>query len=321
MVLYELLKLYEVKCFYIKNFKTKLPRIYIINLSKDVIKRNYIMMLMKKLSLNYVLVVVKEIDESVYSRYSTKINNISRNELGCTLSHAWCLNHFMNNSKNQNNCIVFEDDIIIRKQFISQLKNILDRSTCYDFLLLGSHDYFFSLLNYSRVQNGLYKPHEKSTYIYGAFATYYSKVGAQLLLDLHNYRISFFDKYHREILVNKENAYICYPNLVTSDINQSSLDHKHELLSKQEKDYYSYCHKELFNFQEYHMIYLGLLKDIKDAYTKIGKTFHYKKYLTYVLKKKGYTVEEIEIIIKRINFQFLSNDELQETLQLTNDPK
>ena len=68
--------------------------IFIINLDKDVIRRQYIKLLMKKMNINYNLIIVKPITKELfeetlkYSKFKMRIS-----EMGCCLSHLWCLNY------------------------------------------------------------------------------------------------------------------------------------------------------------------------------------------------------------------------------------
>ena len=93
-------------------------KIYVINLLENEIRRNYIMVLMKKLNINFTLVIVEKIPIEVYNIIH-KISNISKPEAGCLISHLWCLNDIIKH--NYQNAVIFEDDIILHKNF----KNIL----------------------------------------------------------------------------------------------------------------------------------------------------------------------------------------------------
>jgi hypothetical protein len=61
--------------------------------------------------------------------------------------------------------------------------------------------------------------------------------------------ISFFDKEYMLMFdYYKDTSYICYPNLCVSNITDSSLNHKREILSDLELQYYKKCFIS-FNFK------------------------------------------------------------------------
>ena len=93
-------------------------KIYVINLEENEERRNYILILMKKLNIDFTLVVVKKITNENYT-IITKKCNISKSEAGCLISHLWCLNDIIKN--NYKNAIIFEDDIILHKNFKNML--------------------------------------------------------------------------------------------------------------------------------------------------------------------------------------------------------
>ena len=116
----QILNNYKVKIINFVNTKLEtntvinnnLEKIYVINLLENEIRRNYIMVLMKKLNINFTLVIVEKISTEVYTIIN-KISNISKSEAGCLISHLWCLNDIIIN--NYQNAVVFEDDIILHK--------------------------------------------------------------------------------------------------------------------------------------------------------------------------------------------------------------
>ena len=52
---------------FINNY---IDEIYVINLAQDAVKRNYINYIMKKLNINYTIVVVQKIHENVFHHLS-----------------------------------------------------------------------------------------------------------------------------------------------------------------------------------------------------------------------------------------------------------
>jgi len=135
----------------ILNIYTKM--IYVINLENNIIRKNYILTIMKKYGISFKLVTVKKIKQEYYNYYCKYENNISISELGCGLSHLWCLKNIVENK--YKNAIIFEDDIIFHKNFEKKFNKIIQKQN-YDFLLLGACDFHFSEVNYKNVNKNLY---------------------------------------------------------------------------------------------------------------------------------------------------------------------
>jgi len=250
-----------------KKINKKVKKIYVINLIEDEIKRNYIIILMQKYNINFTLVIVERVSTELYKSLSDNSRNfISKGELGCCLSHLWCLSQIIKN--NYENAIIFEDDIILHKDFENEFIDIYNNCTSnnnkLDFMLLGAHDYNFSKNNFKYAKNKIYRPDEPANNpLYGAHANYYSLKGAKAMFKIRTSIISFFDKEYM-LMFNyfKNSSYICYPNLVVSNVSSSALNHKREILSQMEYEYYNKCFIK-FNFNNYNFIYLNLLvKDI-----------------------------------------------------------
>ena len=158
---------YHVKTLDIFNsgniLNTYTKKIYVINLEKNIIRRNYILTIMKKYGISFKLVIVEKIKQVDYDYYNKYGNNISIGELGCGLSHVWCLKDIIKNK--YENAIIFEDDIIFHKNFESKFYDIIQKQS-YDFLLLGACDFHFSEINYKNVNENLYRPDSKFEKVY-----------------------------------------------------------------------------------------------------------------------------------------------------------
>jgi glycosyl transferase family 25 len=291
-----------------QNINDKIKKIFVINLVNDNIKRNYIIALMKKLNINFTLVVVEKISKEFYRNMCDKSDNIfiSKDELGCCLSHLWCLYQIIKN--NHENAIIFEDDIILHKNFINEFLNIYENNTL-DFLLLGAHDFNFSKTNYKNVKNKLYRPHENSNNLYGAHANYYTLKAAKAMFKLRTTEISFFDKEYMIMFKHFNNSsYICYPNLVVSNITTSTLNHSREILSELEDEYYRKCFTK-FDFNSYNFIYTNLLN--KNLF-KIDETNNnYESYINNCLYHKFYNSSKINAIKKRLVMNFFTLQDIK----------
>ncbi len=312
-----ILKKYIVKTINIVNdskneieFNSKITKTYVINLNINELRRNYMVVLLEKYKINYTMVVVEKVTNEI-NEYLNKDENITKNELGCLLSHLWCLNDMIENK--YFNTIIFEDDIILHKNFYELFKKIYDPKI--NFLLLGACDFSFSSLNYKNVNNGLYQPNKKSIKLYGAHANYYSLAGAKKMFELKTKEIEFFDKNYLDMFSYfSSSSFICYPNLVVSDITGSNLNHDYKLLSTNEIYYYQSCFLN-FNFNDYHFVYLFLLdykeleidiniEDFKTYYEFIGKILYYyflnNKHSILIenrLSKKFFTLKDIKTIL------------------------
>jgi len=304
------IKNYNVKVVDIINssnseLNNKIQKIYVINLNEDVVKRNYIYTLMKKYKINYTLVIVERISLNVYKKLGDN-TGLTIGEVGCCLSHLWCLYSIIKNK--YQHAIIFEDDIILHKNFIQQFLKIYNEK--YNFMLLGSHDYNFSKSNYVNVKNNIYTPHKNSV-IYGAHANYYSLKGAIAMFNIRISDINFFDSEYSIMFDHfKDTSCVCYPNLVIADITSSKLNHEHEILSNHESNYYSKCFKSI-NFNDYNLIYLNLLnKDVP-----ISLKQNYETYITKCIYNCYYNYDIVAKIKNRLVFNFFT---LQDIVQIIN---
>jgi len=251
--------------------------IFVINLSKESAKRNYIIKLFKKKKINFTLVIVEPITIEIYNMF-VKNNEITKSEFGCLISHLFVLKTIVKSSKNS---LVFEDDIWLHKQFVENWNNIIYKQK-YDFLLLGACDFHFSKENYKFVNNNMYRMKHENQMVYGAHANFYSPRAAKFWLKYKINSIEFFDKNYFSILTHFPlTSGIIYPNLVLTDISYSNNGHTFPFLSQKENDYYSTCFKSV-DFKNYHVFYPILFKntEITDI---ISRFQHYEELIDYML--------------------------------------
>jgi GR25 family glycosyltransferase involved in LPS biosynthesis len=299
---------YHVKTFDIVNSGNILnnytQNIYVINLEKNIIRRNYILNIMKKYGISFKLIVVKEIKKNIYTYYCRYNNNISIGELGCGLSHLWCLKNIIENK--YENAIIFEDDIIFHKNFEAKFSKIIEKQH-YDFLLLGACDFHFSEMNYKNVSENLYRPNIDSEKLYGAHAIYYSLQGANYMLENRLNEFAFFDYDLIKVFENFQNSsFICYPNLVVTEITTSDNNHSYELFTQKEKTFYTQCFHN-FKFNNYHFIYLNLLN-----HANIDEFDNYKDYICNMFKNKyPEKYSYIEKFLNRIDISFFTLEDIK----------
>ena len=308
-LLVDILKLYKVKLIHIKNVATsdlneRVKQIYVINMITDVRKRNYIIILMKKYGINFTLVLVDYVPNSIYNTiYNANKIRISKEELGCCLSHLWCLNQVIINK--WKNAIIFEDDIILHKNFITRFNKIYDTNSNIDLLLLGAQDQSFSTINHKHINKGLYKPEKSCTQLYGAHANYYSLNGAQKQFDIRTVSISFFDKEYGILFNHFQESYVCYPNLVVANITSSALNHTRPITEDLESEYYNRCFLN-FNFNQYNFLYVNLLNN-----TVITPTDTYKTFTENYLYEYFHDFYKIDIVKNRLVMNFFTLEDIK----------
>jgi len=299
------LSLYNVTNTKSKNYmNSRIKKIFVINLSDNIIRRNYILVLMKKYNINFSLVIVNRIDETIHSLIDNA--KITKDELGCTLSHMWCLREIIKNR--YENAIIFEDDVVFHKNFKQMFMMIFEKE--FDFLLLGACDFSFQSLNKNMLSNNnyMYRPNENSIKLYGAHANYYSLEGATFMYENKLKNMSFFDKDYM-IMFNKfaNSSFICYPNLVVSDISSSNLQHFYPYFTTEEELYYESCFDN-FKFNDYNFIYLDII--FKNKGFKIKHDDTYESYITRLIKNHFPTTKERDMIKNRLVLDFFTINDL-----------
>jgi GR25 family glycosyltransferase involved in LPS biosynthesis len=282
-----------------------LKKIYIINLFEDIQKRNYINILFKKYKINYNLIIVDRIDKKIYDKLVSN-GKISVAELGCCMSHMWCLFDIIKN--NYENAVIFEDDIILSKSFIPSFLSIFKRKPQIDFLMLGAHDYNFSKTHFKNVKDGLYRPNPNCKNLFGAHANFYSNLGAKKMLNIRLTNLSFFDNEYNLLFDTLPNSYICYPNLVIANVSKSSINHEKAFFSEQEIGYYNMCFNNI-NLNDYNLIYINLL-DL----SLLNKNDTVESFIHRCLKYKFNNDNKSSFILKRFVKDFFTIDDLKKIL-------
>ena len=160
-----------------------------------------------------------------------------------------------------------------------------------------------------KLQKNLYRPHENSIKLYGAHANYYSLNGAKMMYDNKIRNLSFFDKDYMVMFDNFDNSsFICYPNLVVSDISSSNLQHSYPFFSKAEDLYYINCFDN-FKFTDYNFIYLDIILKNKGVTIKDEDT--YESFMTRLIKYQFSSSKERDAIKNRLALNFFTIDELE----------
>jgi GR25 family glycosyltransferase involved in LPS biosynthesis len=288
--------------------------IYVINLKKDIVRRNYINVLFQKLKIEYTLVVVEPISDEVYSLLRGNEKQLSKSEVGCSLSHLWCLKDMIQNEY-KDGAIVFEDDIVVHKNFEAMFE-LLFIEKQFDFLSMGACDFDFTNINYKNVVNGLYQPSSTSKRCYGAHANYYSLSGAKYIFKLKSLFFSFFDNNCSNIFKHfNTTAFISCPNLFVTELSTSNINHKYHFHSSYETYFYSNCFTN-FVFQDYRFLYLCMVQKRIDYYeinkvkTEINTTNVFQ--LLYNTLDDTSIEEENKVsLIQRIDLEFFTCKDIQ----------
>jgi len=307
---------YKIYRLPLKNDKTNIhyinkviDKIYIINLETSNIRRNYIIRLCKKYSINAEIIIVNPISDDLYLKINNK--NLKKSEIGCYLSHMYCLNDAIIN--NYNKIIIFEDDIILHKNFCEKFREI-DSTLDYNILFLGSSDFSFSILNSKLVNNNIYIPDDKSKKFFGAFSICYTK---NIIKNIFKFQISKGYCNYDEYMIKWKNEvdnklYVCWPNLVIPDLSTTNLEHNFWFDNEKiYSNYINFCYGNSIDWTSYNILYLILL-----SYIILDKNISYKEniingILNYV---KG-DINKKNIIMKHINFDFFSNFDLEYILK------
>jgi GR25 family glycosyltransferase involved in LPS biosynthesis len=313
---------YDVKrTIFINDFKNEryinsfTQHIYVINLETDRIRRNYIIKLMEKYNINFELIIVPKLNEYQYKCIGNTY--ISLGESGCYLSHMFCLNDAIIND--YDNIIIFEDDIILHKNFHLLFENTVNQNN-FDILMLGANDFHFSKINHEYVTNNLYKPDPKSVFLLGTHAIMYSKNGIKELFLNRLNSPTFMDNNLIEILNKFENTcYVSSPNLVVTDLSTTNLNHNFWITNElKENYYYKNCFNNELKFIDYNFIYLKPLELGEQIifFKSYQETMHHILHLFFT----SYTSNDnnsndnnhyVDIVKLRLVYDFFNNQDLE----------
>ena len=289
--------------YFINNY---VDHIYVINLETNILRKNYMTRLMEKYHINVEMITVPILNEYQYERIRNQ--SISLGEAGCYLSHMYCLNDAIKN--NYNRIIIFEDDIILHKNFHNLFENILQNNE-YDILMLGANDFHFSKTNCKSISNNLYKPDSKTTFLLGTHAIMYSKNGINEMFSLRLSKPTFMDNNLISLLtIFKNTFYIVYPNLVVSDLSTSNIHHNFWITNELKENYfYKNCFNSQFNFNDYNFIYLKPL----EFYNQIDFIKTYEENIVSMLNLcfKTNEMKLIDIVKSRLVYDFFNLQDLE----------
>lgn len=214
-------------------------KVYCINLIHRNNKFYNSLVKFKKYNINVEIIRVKHLKES--KEFMNKFNKIKSyacfdinnpGEYGCKISHLICLKDAKLN--NYQNIIIFEDDVIFKKDFnkkIKELKYLFDENK---FIYLGS-------TNFNWNNTIIKKNYMRSSFTFGTFGLFIKN-------DLFDKIIELNTKFNNKVDITlmklkKEDKIILYPNLVIADVKISDI--RPGLILN------NYCKKSRWNLELY----------------------------------------------------------------------
>lgn len=254
----EILPNYSVKILDITNSSNPLniPPILIINLKTDSYRRSYMKFIMKKLNLNYKLIIVDILTKDVtmkLQKYMAKQFSIP--EMGCCLSHLWCLNYCI--QQNYNKFLILEDDVIFHRYFLQLFPKYLRMK--FDLLQLGACDFNYHT-NVSKLNTttNVYYPKLNAL---GAHANLYSLEFAKIFMEHKMENFSGFDADYK-VFYDKYKIGICCPNLVVCELSTTSLGHNFSPFSSQQNSYFMSKCFENFSYSDYNFMWIYFIRTL-----------------------------------------------------------
>jgi GR25 family glycosyltransferase involved in LPS biosynthesis len=198
----------------------KIDTIYVINLESDIERRKKIMEIFEKNNINNLasrVIYFKAIDY----RNKSIGNNIkfigTEGGYGCTQSHLSCIKDAI--EKNYNNILIFEDDIIIHKDFLTLWKNIKVPND-WKIIHLGAMQ-----INWTEIHIDKESNFYRSWKTLGGFSYIINREMFSKFLEYYE----IHGRPNDEICILLQNEYPCYtifPNLFINNINKSYIRYR-----------------------------------------------------------------------------------------------
>ncbi len=270
--------------------------IYVINLKKDIYRRCYMVHLLKKLGINYSLIIVNEFNIKDRQKLNLKTNKISLGQIGCGLSHLWCINDAI-----KSNCekfIIFEDDIIFHKNFNERIQKYIHLNL--DLLMFGACDFNLNKNLINNINNDdIYYPIELAL---GAHANLYSLNFAKLF---YNYKITHsIDEFDVDytLFYKEHKIAICYPNLIICELSTTNIHHDYSPLNAHpHKHYLKYCFPSDFTYNDYNYIIIDLIKFVVETNVFIKQKTYDDVIKMYIEQLKIKEVQKNELSVRLSN--------------------
>ena len=288
--------------------------VYVINLNTDKFRRAYIQQILKKMNIDYKLIVVEKITDEIRIKMNSKLRS---GIVGCCLSHLWCIQHAIDS--NYNHFLILEDDVIFHKQFQTLFKEVDYHD--YDMIQLGCCDFNLhenlSKSNVSTETNNatnqltIYRPTKIAL---GAYGNIYNIAFAKLILQEKTHYFTEFDMKF-DTYYDRYKMGICYPNLITCELSTSNLEHDYSMFTKFRTSYKNdqfvkKCFTK-FHYSDYYFIWIVFLEfcyeeyqneNVLKNYTQLTEQFSYnypriKDDIINTLANNDYTIDDLNEIM------------------------
>ena len=241
--------------------QTNIDHVYVITMENTPIRNRYITYMMNLFEINAEIIISSRVNKRDHTNYiSSNETYLSPGELGCLLSHLWCLKDALSN--NYKKFLILEDDVVFHKQWIQKLSDILINRQ-FNILLLGATDFNFTDTNSSNVYDGIYYPDLFASFsnekrILGAHAILYSDIGAQAMYrDKLDHPSAIDSNLFERFKLFPTSSAICSPNLCMCEQSTSIIGHEIAYPETDyEKKYMENCVKSDFTYNDYHFIRL-----------------------------------------------------------------
>ena len=281
-----------------KYINQTIEKIYVINLETDQIRRNYMIRLLEKYGINFEIIIVPTLSEDQYNCVDK--SNMKIGEVGCYLSHLYCMYDAIQND--YSNIIIFEDDIILHKNFHTMFENVM-RQHCKDIVLLGTSDFDFYKGN--SVLNGIVYTTSINNTTYGIYGVYYSNAGFMNVFRTRLIQPNIMDHKLLQMYASTNLTYnICLPPLLTTDWTTTNLNHHFGVDDEIIHNIYlKRCYNNNFDYNNYNSLFLSILKK---EYIDKNKTF--RENIDYCLAMKNYA--NISYIKEKIAYDFFTVDDI-----------
>jgi GR25 family glycosyltransferase involved in LPS biosynthesis len=274
--------------------------IYVINMNKDVYRRAYINYICKKLNINFTLVVVREVTPEMREIAQTKVKN---GVLGCYLSHLWCIKEAI--KQQHPYFLVLEDDVVFKKDFVDKIRTF--DYTKYDMVQLGCCDFNLqtNLQNSKNLEeNDVYYPTKIAL---GAYGNIYNLNFAKVIFSSKINKILEFDTDFDEYY-NRYKIAICYPNLITTELSTTNIQHNFSIFDKRGSNYFiNSCFID-FSYSDYYFIWIKFIEECFYSYNSSNKMFtqlSYQEIIDKFSQKSNIPNDKIKDILENNDLNYI----------------
>lgn len=200
----------------------KIPPIFVINLLRDIDKKNHMAEVLERLNINYHffeavdgkqlsnLEIAKIYDQKIARKQRKR--DLTVGELGCSLSHLGIYKKMLKEDIKQ--AIIFEDDAVIEEGFMEVISQINHFPNDWELVLLGHIETKYDCKIKRTTINNLsnYYFYQSIAKLYGAHGYIINQIGAQKILDANQKIYNPIDHFTGDYKF--VNFYAIYPKVV-----------------------------------------------------------------------------------------------------------